>query len=350
MTAKKSPAKKPVKRTRKPTTKKTPATESVSIVATPQAEPTITPIHQWTHDGDRVLLVKCVSKGGKSHNDFQWPKSGEVVTPNWSPEPNCESGGLFGWPWGLNLGEGKLPDYRGDWIVFSAKPESVVRIDGKAKAGPSAEVVFYGSWHEALQYTLAGRVAWIQHATRGAANCSGDYSSASTSGYSSSASTSGYCSSASTSGDYSSASTSGHCSSASTSGHYSSASTSGDSSSASTSGYCSSASSVGAHSAAALTGERGTIEVGPQAAGVVTAESFRWIVHLGAVILHRWTTGHALLTTEGLSEGQTVSVTNGIITAKEFKARLKRDNRNISRISPASRAPRGRAVRTRPEA
>ena len=284
---KKPVAKKP--KPRKPATKK----------------PTVTPIHQWTHDGDRVLLVKCVAKGGKSHNDFQWPQSGDVVTPNWSPQPNCESGGLFGWPWGLNLGEGKLPDYRGDWIVFSAKPESVVRIDGKAKAGPSAEVVFYGSWHEALQYTLAGRVAWIQHATRGAANCSGDYSSASTSGYSSSASTSG---------------------------------------------YCSSASSVGAHSAAALTGERGTIEVGPQAAGVVTAESFRWIVHLGAVILHRWTTGHALLTTEGLSEGQTVSVTNGIITAKEFKARLKRDNRNISRISPASRAPRGRAVRTRPEA
>ena len=59
----------------------------VSITCTQDSEVKegeFTPIHQWTHDADRVLLVKCVNKGGVSHGGFQWPQSGEVVTPNWS--------------------------------------------------------------------------------------------------------------------------------------------------------------------------------------------------------------------------------------------------------------------------
>ena len=53
------------------------------------------PLHQWTDASGRVLLVKCVERGGKSHNGFQWPKSGTVMTPNWSKDATCESGGLF---------------------------------------------------------------------------------------------------------------------------------------------------------------------------------------------------------------------------------------------------------------
>lgn len=76
------------------------------------------PQHQWTHDGGHVLLVKCVEKGGRGHGGFQWPRSGIVVCPKVSAnredaaritgdaEMDCKSGGLFGWPWGVNLGGG----------------------------------------------------------------------------------------------------------------------------------------------------------------------------------------------------------------------------------------------------
>jgi hypothetical protein len=57
------------------------------------------------------------------------------------------------------------------------------------------------------------------------------------------------------------------------------------------------------------------IEVGPTAAGVVTAEKFTWHVHIGAIVLHRWLDGFALMTTEGLAEGAFVSVVKGEIAS-----------------------------------
>lgn len=62
-----------------------------------------TPIHKWTDGGDRVLIVKCVEKGGVGYGGFQWPKSGKVQPANCSTKPDCDSGGLFGWAWGLNI-------------------------------------------------------------------------------------------------------------------------------------------------------------------------------------------------------------------------------------------------------
>ena len=115
----------------------------------------------------RTLASACCwssasRRGGKSHEGFQWPKSGTVITPYWSVQPDCESGGLFGWPWGLNLGGGKYPDYQADWIVFAASPECVIDLSDKAKAGPTAEVVYYGSWHGAIEFTRVGREAWLK--------------------------------------------------------------------------------------------------------------------------------------------------------------------------------------------
>ena len=144
----------------------------------------VIPIHQWTHDGDKVLLVKCVPKGGKSTNDFQWPKSGPVESPNWSREPTCDSGGLFGWPWGVGIGGGKDPDYQGDWIVFAAKPEDVIDLGDKAKAN-SAEVIYYGDWWGALLKIDAGRMAWTIQAADGNAAATGERGSAAATGGSS---------------------------------------------------------------------------------------------------------------------------------------------------------------------
>jgi hypothetical protein len=230
------------------------------------------PVHQWTHDGKEVLLVKCVGVDGKSYGGFQWPQSGIVETPA-SRQPDCISGGLFGWPWGVNLGGGKDPDYGGKWIVFSAPPENVIFIDNeKAKVAPKegetiarARVLFYGSWFKALRYCALGRVAWIRHNANSSAASSGDSSSAASSGdrssvassgYRSSAASSGYSSSAASSGDRSSAASSGDRSSAASSSYRSSAASSGDRSSAASSGDRSSAASSGDRSSAASSGDR----------------------------------------------------------------------------------------------
>lgn len=66
-----------------------------------------TPIHQWTHKGDSVLLVKVLNRDGTTHRGFIWPKEGPVKPDKWSRVPDCKSGGLFGWPWGMGIGDGK---------------------------------------------------------------------------------------------------------------------------------------------------------------------------------------------------------------------------------------------------
>jgi hypothetical protein len=201
------------------------------------------PVHQWTHDGKEVLLVKCVGVDGKSYGGFQWPQSGIVETPA-SRQPDCNSDGLFGWPWGVNLGGGIDPDYGGKWIVFSAPPENVILIDNeKAKVAPKegetiarATVLFYGSWFEALRYCALGREAWIFYnssgsaansGNRGSAANSGDRGSAANSGNSGSAANSGYRGSAANSGDRGSAANSGDSGSAANSGYRGSAANSG---------------------------------------------------------------------------------------------------------------------------
>jgi hypothetical protein len=303
------------------------------------------PIHQWTHDGNRVLMVKCVGRDGKSYGGFEWPKSGPVVPERWSRKPDCDSGGLFGSAWGLHCGDGKTPDACAPWIVYAAKPENVILVGGgpKVKAVPGEdaempEVLFHGTMAQALRFTQAGRMAWVKanagrkHAATGnssSASSSGNYSSASSSGYSSSASSSGYSSSASSSGDsssasssgnsssasssgnsssasssgdsssasssgnYSSASSSGNYSSASSSGYYSSASSSGNYSSASSSGDSSSASSSGDYSISAACGNRCTVKPGARALGAATGRNVTWIVVKGAKLTVGWMDGDA---------------------------------------------------------
>ncbi len=208
----------------------------------------ITPVHQWTHKGDKVLLLKCVNLDLTSYNGFKWPESGEVTPKTWSPEPTCESGGLFGWPWGIGRG-GKLPDYQGKWIVFEAAPEDVVAIHDKCKV-PKANVLFCGDWWAAFAMVSDGARAWIEHASQGASRAEGYSSAASSNGDRSAASSNGYSSAASSNGDRSAASSNGDRSAASSNGYSSAASSNGYSSAASSNGYSSAASSNGDRSAA----------------------------------------------------------------------------------------------------
>src|SRR5437870_2908397 len=127
------------------------------------------PVHQWTHTGDRVLLIKCLNRDGTTHNGFVWPKEGPVKPVNFSRKPDCESGGLFGWPWGMGVGDGRYPDALAEWIVFSAKPENVILVENGLKAkvvpgndGDCAVVVYRGTQAGAFYHTMEGRLAWIQ--------------------------------------------------------------------------------------------------------------------------------------------------------------------------------------------
>src|SRR3990167_7105372 len=227
---------------------------------------TIIPQHKWTHNGSKVLLVKCVNKDGTGYGDFQWPKSGIVDPGKCSLEPTCNSGGLFGWAWGLNLGGGKEPDYTGCWIVFSADPELVVNVENeKAKVAGLAEVVYYGDWIGALAFTLKGRLAWINHASvgasatgwRGAASATGERGAASATGGRGAASATGGRGAASATGAGGGASATGWSGAASATGEMGAASATGERGAAFATGVSGAASATGERGAASATGESG---------------------------------------------------------------------------------------------
>ena len=267
-------------------------------------QPQHPPIHQWTHDGDKVLLVKMIGKdrttGGKEYPVVNWPESGKVKCDDWDATPRCGHG-LHAWPWGMFIGDGKDPDATCLWVVLAANPADVVQIDGGKVKVPSCEVVFSGNMAEVMEYTMQGRIAWI------VANAQDHTSS---SGYRSSAASSGDSSSAASSGDSSSAASSGYSSSAASSGYRSSAASSGDRSSAKVAGKC---------SIASVCGEDGIVEISPTSIGAVYGIGFAWLVHAGAVILQRWEDTKAktypFVTLDsialGLAEGQTVTVVKG---------------------------------------
>jgi hypothetical protein len=145
--------------------------------------PAITPVHQWTHTGTEVLILKCVPKDGRTHNGFQWPLTvgATAEAPDWKPVAECGHG-LHGWPWGLYIGDGKDPDWMSTWLVFAAKPDDVVSIGGKVKAR-RGRIVFVGDWQSATNYVLAGQIAWVIHQTAEAPDCAtGDQGASSATG------------------------------------------------------------------------------------------------------------------------------------------------------------------------
>ena len=228
---------------------------------------TIIPIHQWTHNVGRVWIVKCVNNDGTSHDGFVWPESGPVRPLKCSRAADCDSGGLFGWAWGMRLGEGKEPDYRARWIVFSAPPDQVIEVAGKVKVAADTpdevdcRVEFCGKWWEAMSMCHAGQMAWIKKVS----------------------------------------------------------SATGESGVSSATGWSGASSATGVSGAAVVTGKQSTVEAGPRSVAVATCDELTWVVHVGAVLFQRWVDGdsspYAVLDSVllKLMEGQRVRVVKGVI-------------------------------------
>ena len=100
-----------------------------------------------------ILGLKTVDAKMRSYLGFPWPESGEVVAPDWDPEPVC-GGGLHFFPWGE--GDGNLASWSPDakWLVLSVEEDDCVNLDGKWKA-PRVEVVHCGDRLTATAYLAA---------------------------------------------------------------------------------------------------------------------------------------------------------------------------------------------------
>ena len=279
------------------------------------------PLHQWVHDGEDVLFVRCCDQEGKSYEDFQWPDEvGAIVEPvDWQDNHKCGHG-LHGWPWGIGIGIGKEPQYTGKWYVLAVKPEDVKEIEfGKYKF-KQCKIVYVGDIGGVMNFTQAGRQAWVDQNTQGSVSQMGCYGSASQTGD---------IGSASQNGDYGSASQTGYRGSASQNGDYGSASQKGDYGSASQVGNYGSASQKGKLGIASICGEEGTIQVDVTGLGAVAGSKFTWKVVEGAVVVQRWLDkdGNAsetfLRSKElGLKTGDVVEVEQGKIIQRNQNAKL----------------------------
>ena len=188
-------------------------------------ESAIIPIHQWTNGGDEVLVVRFVSKDGKSSSDrlvngekvsaepFQHPMAvGETVTASdWDSSAKC-GGGIHGWPWAMSLGDGKDCDWDALWQVYAVKPKDIVVVEPDAPGKIKFRIGilrFLGTWDGATNFVLAGQMAWVHHAASGAASATGWGGAASATGKSGAASTTGWSGAASATGERGAASATG---------------------------------------------------------------------------------------------------------------------------------------------
>jgi len=221
------------------------------------ADAPIIPRHLWTHDGSEVLILKCVAKDGKTYGNFQWPLTvgAEIAAPDFTTVAEC-GGGLHGWPWGFSIGDGKEPDWAATWLVFGALPADVIDLGGKVKTR-TATIRYVGDWMGASAFVLAGQIAWVHQAARGAASATGWSGAASATGWSGAASATGGRGAASATGARGAASATGWSGAASATGWRGAASATGERGAASATGGRGVASATGWRGAASATGASG---------------------------------------------------------------------------------------------
>ena len=279
----------------------------------------IVPACKWTHDGDRVLILKCINADGTSYNGFQWPESGSVMAPDWNDRPEC-GGGLHGWPWGLAMGDGREPDYRDSrWLVLAALPRDVVDISGKCKSR-LVEVICNEVGHRgyinALAKILPGQLSWVIQAASGVASATGGRGVASATGGSGVASATGGRGAASATGERGAASATGESGAASATGGRGAASATGWSGATSATGERGAASATGGRGVASATGESCTLEVGGCGLACTTAAVCYWRVRSNAVLVQRTPRGLFVIQQEllKLPDGELVKVEHGEIT------------------------------------
>ena len=102
---------------------------------------------------NKVLCLRTCDAQRRGHGGFQWPESGYVEAPDWSPEPCCGKG-LHGLLWGE--GEAfQLSDFEDAvWLVVAVDAADIVDLGGKVKF-PRGEVVYCGVRDGATAYILA---------------------------------------------------------------------------------------------------------------------------------------------------------------------------------------------------
>lgn len=309
----------------------------------------VPPIHQWTHDGDHVIVVVSVTgtPGGE--------------------------GKLIGWPWGLGMDPNFWPKstYPLDvHRIFSlnmcgavlALPKQVVPL-GHGRYLIDTEIepdqvtaLKGGCLSEVLPYICEGQEAWLQHYARGyvddtpyyqsgaalelagvpytnrenqvassaretkltmatgrhsvavathlrtAATAKADSSVAATTRESSTSSTYGLTSVAATTSTYGVAVTQGKLSVAVATEYGGAAIAEGDRSIAVACHGRNYVAARGNHSVAVVTGEKAVLDVAPGATGFVLAERFIWKQKIGATVIHRWNGGLKVMTAENSSQ------------------------------------------------
>jgi hypothetical protein len=107
-----------------------------------------------------VLVLRTSDKNRRSWGDFEWPESGPVEAPDWSPEASC-GGGLHGWLRGE--GDSSVADVTSPdrvWQVVEVEEDQIVDLGGKVKF-PRGVVIYSGA--------REGAVALIRAAYPGAA-------------------------------------------------------------------------------------------------------------------------------------------------------------------------------------
>ena len=157
------------------------------------------PRHQWTADGNEVLVVRFCGRDGYVSGsradgtiyEYRYPMEvgAEIEAPDWDSAPVC-GGGFHGWAWGFDLGGGKNPDYSALWQVYAVALGDIVLVEDKVKFR-RGRLAYSGDWFGALSAVLPGQLAWVEHAARGAASATGESGAASATGRGGAASATG---------------------------------------------------------------------------------------------------------------------------------------------------------------
>ena len=154
----------------------------------------------------KVLVLRTCDDDMKSHGGFQWPESGPVVAPDWSPVKECGKG-LHGWLWGSgdwSLKQKAEPIW---WVVVEVDSSGIIDLIGKVKFQTGNVVARSRKWNEAMAF-IRGYAAYPTTNNSVATGDSGHASSTGNSGHASStgdhghASSTGYSGHASSTGDH----------------------------------------------------------------------------------------------------------------------------------------------------
>ena len=102
-----------------------------------------------------ILGLRTNAQNLRSHGGFQWPESGKVNAPDWSPAAECGNGLHF-----LKWGDGDVNllhspyDQKTKWLVISTPEKGAVDLNGKSKC-EECEVVYCGEKQGAIDLLVA---------------------------------------------------------------------------------------------------------------------------------------------------------------------------------------------------